>query len=86
MLELRHAENLFLLTDKSRKHLTEWLPWVNFIKEVSDSKAYIEVALKQFGNSDGFQAGIWYKGELAGVIGLHGIKNLCFLKNEELVH
>lgn len=73
LLELRHAEDLFLLTDKSRKHLTEWLPWVNFTKEVSDSKAYIEVTLQQFGNRDGFQAGIWYKGELAGVIGLHGI-------------
>lgn len=73
LLEPRHAENLFLLTDKSRKYLREWLPWVDFTKEVSNSKEFIEGTLKQFGNNNGFQAGIWYKGELAGVIGLHGI-------------
>lgn len=70
LLEPRHAENLFLLTDKSRKYLREWLPWVDFTKEVSNSKEFIEGTLKQFGNNNGFQAGIWYKGELAGVIGL----------------
>ncbi|KXH86728.1 GNAT family N-acetyltransferase [Sporosarcina sp. HYO08] len=73
LLEPRHAENLFLLTDQSRNYLREWLPWVDFTKEVSDSKAFIESTLKQFGNHNGFQAGIWYRGELAGVIGLHGI-------------
>lgn len=73
LLEPRHAEDLFLVTDKSRAYLREWLPWVDFTKNVSDSKHFIEGTLKQFGNNDGFQAGIWYKGELAGVIGLHGI-------------
>lgn len=73
LLELRHAENLFSLTDKSRHHLREWLPWVDFIKEVSNSKVFIESTLKQFGDNNGFQAGIWFRGELAGVIGLHGI-------------
>jgi len=73
LLELRHAENLFFLTDKSRGNLRKWLPWIDFTKEVSDSREFIESTLKQFGSNNGFQAGIWYKGELAGVIGLHGI-------------
>src|SRR5699024_9029681 len=73
LLESRHAENLFWLTDKSRNYLREWLSWVDFTKEVSNSQEFIEGTLKQFGNNNGFQAGIWYKGELAGVIGLHGI-------------
>ncbi|WP_096155282.1 MULTISPECIES: GNAT family N-acetyltransferase [Bacillus] len=73
LLEPRHAENLFLLTDKSRDYLREWLPWVDFTKNVRDSKEFIEGTIKQLGNNNGFQAGIWYKGELAGVIGLHGI-------------
>src|SRR5699024_1785292 len=73
LLEPRHAESLFLLTDKSRNHLREWLSWVDFIKEVNDSKSFIEGTLKQFGNNNGFQAGIWYRGGLAGVIDLHGI-------------
>lgn len=73
LLEPGHAENLFFLTDNSRIHLREWLPWVDFTKEVSDSRQFIESTLKQFGDNNGFQAGIWLKGELAGVIGLHGI-------------
>lgn len=73
LLELRHAEDLFHLTDKSRIHLRKWLPWVDFTKDVSNSKEFIESTLKQFGANNGFQAGIWYRGELAGVIGLHGI-------------
>lgn len=73
LLEPRHAEKLFWLTDKSRNYLREWLPWVDFTNEVRNSKDFIEGTLKQFGNNNGFQAGIWYKGELAGVIGLHGI-------------
>ncbi|MBD8026210.1 GNAT family N-acetyltransferase [Ureibacillus sp. Re31] len=73
LLEIRHAEELYHLTNQSRTYLREWLPWVDFTKDVDDSKAFIESTLKQFGNNDGFQAGIWYKGNLAGVIGLHHI-------------
>src|SRR5690625_4258263 len=73
LLEPRHAESLFLLTDNSRNYLREWLPWVDLTKEVSNSKVFIEGTLKQFGNNNGFRAGIWYRGELAGVICLHEI-------------
>lgn len=73
ILEMRHAEELFVLTDQSRTYLREWLPWLDFTKTVNDSKQYIESTLKQFASNNGFQAGIWYKGELAGVIGLHQI-------------
>lgn len=73
LLEHRHAEQLFQLTDQSRESLREWLPWIDFTKTVADSKNFIGGTLLQFSRNDGFQAGIWYKGELAGVIGLHGI-------------
>ncbi|MBM7578149.1 GNAT family N-acetyltransferase [Jeotgalibacillus terrae] len=73
LLETRHAEALFRLTDGSRSHLRTWLPWVDQTKSVENSKGFIEYTLKQFSSQDGFQAGIWYKGELAGVVGLHGI-------------
>ncbi|KGR78930.1 GNAT family N-acetyltransferase [Ureibacillus sinduriensis] len=73
LLEVRHSESLFSLTDQSRMYLREWLPWVDFTKTISDSKQFIEGTMKHFCNNNGFQAGIWYKGELAGVIGLHNI-------------
>ncbi|ADH97936.1 GNAT family N-acetyltransferase [Salisediminibacterium selenitireducens] len=73
ILELRHAEPLYLITEHSRRHLRTWLPWVDDIYQPGDSRKFIEMGLKQFVSQDGFHAGIWYKGQLAGVIGLHGI-------------
>ncbi|MCE7794462.1 GNAT family N-acetyltransferase [Salipaludibacillus sp. CUR1] len=73
LLEPRHAEELYRLTDHSRHSLRQWLPWVDFIKTADDSREFIKVSLKQFSQTNVFQAGIWYKGELAGVIGLHRI-------------
>ncbi len=37
---------------------------------------FIKEGLQQFANNDGFQCGIWFEGELAGVLGLHYIKHL----------
>ncbi|MCR6105697.1 GNAT family N-acetyltransferase [Salipaludibacillus agaradhaerens] len=73
LLEVRHAHDLFALIDNSRGYLRTWLPWVDGTKNEVDSTAYIKETLQQFSQQNGFQAGIWYKGELAGVIGLHGI-------------
>ncbi|UOQ44923.1 GNAT family N-acetyltransferase [Halobacillus salinarum] len=73
LLEVRHAEELFQLTDASRENLRKWLPWVDHTINPEHSKSFIEWTLKQFCNNDGFQAGIWHKGELAGVVGLHTI-------------
>ncbi|WP_226577822.1 GNAT family N-acetyltransferase [Halobacillus litoralis] len=73
LLEVRHAEELFQLTDASRNSLRKWLPWIDSTKTVENTKGFIEGTLKQFCNNDGFQAGVWYKGELAGVVGLHTI-------------
>lgn len=73
LLEIRHAAALFSLTDSSRDHLRGWLPWVDDIKHIDDSRRFIESGLRQFAEQDGFHAGIWHKGHLAGIIGLHGI-------------
>ncbi|MBR7795066.1 MAG: GNAT family N-acetyltransferase [Bacillota bacterium] len=73
LLEHRHANQLFYLTDQSRNHLRKWLPWIDQTQTVEHSLAFIDSALKQFSNNTGLHLGIWYKGELAGVIGLHHI-------------
>lgn len=73
LLEMRHADAMFALIDNSRAHLREFLPWVDYNTSVLHSRAFIESTMKQFGANNGFQAGIFYKGELAGVIGLHNI-------------
>jgi len=71
--EERYAQELFALIDANRVYLREWLPWVDHETSVEDTKAFIRGALQQFAHNEGFQMGIWYKGQVVGVIGYHPI-------------
>jgi ribosomal-protein-serine acetyltransferase len=73
LIRERDAEELFNLVDSSREYLREWLPWVDGTKDVDTSREFISAAKKQFAEGKGFQAGIWYKEKLVGIIGFHGI-------------
>ena len=73
LLEERHARELTELTDHNRQHLRAWLPWLDDNRTVEDRRAFIRGTLKQLANNDGFQAGIWYEGKLAGIVGYRGI-------------
>lgn len=73
MLDLRDSEHLFELTIRSKDSLREWLPFIDFTKTVDDTRQFIQSTMKQFSENNGIQAGIWYEGNLAGVIGFHKI-------------
>ena len=73
LLQPYHAEALFALTDANRAHLRTWLPWLDHVKSVADSENFIKGVMRQFGENNGFQTGIWYQDQLAGVIGYHAI-------------
>ncbi|WP_376791923.1 GNAT family N-acetyltransferase [Thermoflexus sp.] len=73
LLERHHAESLFALTDRNRDHLRPWLPWVDRVRDVVDSLAFIEEGLMRFARGSGYELGIWREGALIGVIGVHGI-------------
>lgn len=73
MLDLRDAEHLFALTIQSKNTLREWLPFIDYTRSIADSKNFILSTMKQYSDNNGFQAGIWYDGNLAGVIGFHKI-------------
>lgn len=73
LIQLKDAEELFQLTHSCREHLRKWLPWVSDSFSCEDTKAFVKITMEQFASNNGFQAGIWYKGEIAGVIGYHGI-------------
>lgn len=73
ILEERHTEQLFTLTMANCDHLRQWLPWVDQLRSPDDTRAFIKAGLEQFARGEGFQAGIWYQGELVGVIGYHRI-------------
>jgi len=73
MLALQDAKQLYTLTDQSRESLKEWLPFIDHNKSWTDTEAFIKSTMVQFSNNNGFQAGIWYEGNIAGVIGFHKI-------------
>jgi ribosomal-protein-serine acetyltransferase len=73
LLEKRDAPELFALVDRFRSHLKVWLPWVDSMEKEEDYEPVIEMWLKQFGENNGFQTGILYKGKLVGMIGYHYI-------------
>jgi ribosomal-protein-serine acetyltransferase len=73
LLEERHAEEVFAVVDRERAYLREWLPWVDGTVSADDTRSFIKTALEQFAANDGFSAGIWTDGEIAGVIGTHKI-------------
>ncbi|WP_202079022.1 GNAT family N-acetyltransferase [Caldalkalibacillus salinus] len=73
LLELNHAQPLFQLIDRNRKHLREWLPWVDGTQQQEDSDTFIRLTREKFASSTGLDVGIWWRGELVGVIGFHDI-------------
>lgn len=73
LLEPRHADELYQLSDKNRGYLREWLPWVDRTQSVEHTKVYIQFAMNQYASNSGFQAGIFYQDQLVGCIGLHQI-------------
>jgi ribosomal-protein-serine acetyltransferase len=73
LLRSEDASELFLLTDRNREFLMQWLPWLNRTKVEADTLGFIEMTKKQFGNKQGAQFGIWHDDKLAGVVGHHKI-------------
>ncbi|WP_027630927.1 GNAT family N-acetyltransferase [Ruminiclostridium cellobioparum] len=73
VMENKNARELYKLIDNNRLYLREWLPWVGATTSVDAIKDFIRSSRKQLADNNGFQAGIYYKGEIAGSIGLHGI-------------
>lgn len=68
-----HADELFRLTDANRAHLRNWLPWLDDIQSVEDTKRFIELTRMQLAENNGFQTVLRAEGALTGVLGHHGI-------------
>lgn len=72
-LELADAAEMFRLIDTNRAYLREWLPWLDYNTKVEDTAQFIGMTISQHNNNQGTHYGIWYKGRLAGTLGVHNI-------------
>lgn len=68
-LDFSETERLFHLTESNRDYLRRWLPWLDGVREPAGTRKFIALSKNQKEEGQGFHAGIWVKGELAGVIG-----------------
>ncbi len=73
LLEEAHVGELYRLTDANRAHLRQWLPWVDDTRSVEDTRCFVRVATQQFASNQGYECGIWWRGQLVGTIGNHRI-------------
>lgn len=73
LLQQEHTGELFALTDENRAYLRRWLSWVDSIESAADISTYIRASCRQFQEDKGFQAGIWFGGKLAGIIGYQNL-------------
>lgn len=71
LLDVQDAERLFELTDGSRSHLREWLPWVDYSKTVEDSREFIKATRQGFANNKSLTTAIVYQNEIVGVAGFN---------------
>ncbi len=64
----QHSEELFTLLDSNREHLRRWHPWVDIVRSVTDVERAIAARQQLYANKRGIFAGIWFKGQLCGMI------------------
>ncbi len=72
-LELHDAESLFTLTEENREYLRRWLPWLDSIRRVEDTRAFIRAAKTQAFQNNGTQLAIRLNDQIVGIVGHHQI-------------
>ncbi len=73
LLEEAHVRDLFRLTDANRAYLRQWLPWVDDTRSIEDTRCFVRVATQQFASNQGYECGIWWRGELGEAYQGHGL-------------
>lgn len=74
-LEISQAERVFNITDQNRDYLGKWLPFPAKTNEVSDTKSFIELMLKERASNQQYGYGIELEGEVVGHISLMHLKD-----------
>ena len=70
-LQPENAPVLYRTLDASRKALRRFLPWVDYNTNEDHSLRFIEMMLRKAEDQEAIAFGIWYEGQLCGVVDLH---------------
>jgi ribosomal-protein-serine acetyltransferase len=70
------AGELYLLIDRNRTHLREWLPWVDASTRIEHAQQFIEATQIQVDAGLGPVCGIFVNNDLQGVCGFHPYDSL----------
>lgn len=73
LIEIRDAEEVFELTNRSRAHLKEWLPWLDHIQKKEDTTKFIKSSLQGFSENRSLTTVILYNEQVAGIAGYNSI-------------
>lgn len=68
LLALGDAQRFFDLVGQNQEHIGAWMFWINEAYSLDDARRHIRLALDRWKDNNGFEAGIWFNGELAGAI------------------
>ena len=72
----QYGEELFQLTQKNRDFLKQWLPWLDDVKQASDTREFIELQLQRFQQGKALHITIFYQEKIAGVLGYNQIDSV----------
>lgn len=67
------AEELFTLTDCNRVFLKQWLPWLDAIQTVDDTRSFLTTQVEQFSRGESLHVTIFHNGTIAGVAGFNSL-------------
>lgn len=71
LLDRDDTQRLFDLTNANRAYLREWLPWVDSTTHPEHTRQFIDSGLRQYERGVALHTGMWYRGQLVGVVGFN---------------
>ena len=73
LIDYHHAGQLYQLVNANRRHLREWLPWVDHMRTVEDFKRYISNSKQRYAGQVEIGYVIMAGQQMIGRIGLYNI-------------
>ena len=72
-VRLYHGEEIYAAVLDSRDSLARWLPWVDGVKGLPDTRDFIRRSMEEQDGEVAVQLGIWTDAGFVGMVGLHSV-------------